>query len=169
MRASGANRATGVATVAAALAVVAVLAVARPSGAQSEPPATSITVLAGVPDEHIDVLVDGEALAGGLGYREVSEPVAVEPGRHEVAVRPRDTGLDAARLVVQLDEGDQVTVARFLDRTGEPQVDAFSEDRSPVPAGQARLVVRHLAELPAADVRVGGEALVAGLRSGRDA
>src|SRR5215218_6343744 len=150
-------RATGVAAMVAGLAVTAVLSAAGPSaGAQAAPPGTSISVLAGVPGEQVDVLVDGEPLVGGFGYQEVSEPVAVEPGRHEVAVRPRGTERDASRTMVQLDEGDEVTVARFLDRTGEPQLDAFSEDRSPLPAGQARLVVRHLAELPGADVRVGG-------------
>jgi hypothetical protein len=70
------------------------------------------------------------------------------------------------RIEVQVDEGDQITVARFLDRTGEAQIDAFPEDRARVADGRARLVVRHLAELPEADVRLDGETVAPGLRSG---
>src|SRR5215216_1032223 len=140
-------RARGVVVVAAGL-VAAVWGGAGGGAGAQEADGTSISVLTGVPDEAVDVVVDGEPLNGGLAYGEVSEPVAVEPGPHEVLLGPRGRAdEEPERVTVQLDEGDQVTVARFLDRTGEAQVDSFPEDRSPVPEGRARLVVRHLAEL----------------------
>ena len=131
---------------------------------------TSITVLAGVPDEAVDVVIDGEPQAGSLAYGDVSDPVAVEPGRHEVMLGPRG-GPDEEpdRIAVELAPGDHVTVARFLDRTGEAQIEAFPADRSPVPADQARFVFRNIAELPEVDVRLNREPVGTDLRSGRTA
>jgi len=164
-----ASRATGVIGLAAGLLAAGAGWIGAPVAAQ-ESAETSISVLAGVPGEAVDVVVDDEPLAGSLAYREVSEPIAVEPGRHELLLGPRGRAdEEPERVEVQLDEGDQVTVARFLDRTGEPQVGTFPENRTPVPAGRARLVVRHLAELPEADVRLDGEPLATGLASGRTA
>ena len=161
-----ASRATGVVGLAAGL-VAAVTGGLGGGAAAQESADTSISVLAGVPDEAVDVVIDDEPLAGGLAYGEVSEPVAVEPGRHDVLLGPRGRADEEPdRVEVQLDEGDQVTVARFLDRTGEAQVDSFPEDRAPVPEGRARLAVRHLAELPEADVRLDGEGVTEDMRSG---
>jgi hypothetical protein len=164
-----ASKATSVVGLAAGLLALASGGIGGRAAAQDST-GTTISVVAGVPGESLDAVVDGHPLDGGLAFGDVSDPVAVEPGRHQVMLGPRG-GADESpdRIDVQLDEGDQVTVARFLDRTGEPQVDSFPEDRSPVPAGRARLVVRHLAELPEADVRLNGTPVATELRSGRDA
>jgi hypothetical protein len=148
---------------------VAVTVGPHPAGAQ-EQPATSVVVLAGVPGEQVDVAIDGDVEATGLGFRERSEALVVEAGRHEVLLRPTG-GIDESPVetTVDIEEGQRVTVARYLDATGEAGVASFVDDLSPVPAGQGRLVVRHLASLPDADVRVNREVAVEGLSSGGEA
>lgn len=44
----------------------------------------------------------------------------------------------------------------------EPVQTPFVDDGSKIPAGEARLVVRHTAAAPAVDVLAGGEVVVAG-------
>jgi hypothetical protein len=50
-----------------------------------------------------------------------------------------------------------------LSEAGEPTITPFVNDVTDVPAGQARLVVRHTAAAPAVDILAGDTAVVSGL------
>ena len=62
-----------------------------------------------------------------------------------------------------LPAGGNVTLVAHLDASGKPTITPFVNDVSSVPAGQARLVVRHTAAAPAVDVLAGGTPVVQGL------
>src|SRR4051812_676461 len=59
--------------------------------------------------------------------------------------------------------GANATVVAHLTENGTPVITPFVNDTSPVPAGQARVVVRHTAAAPAVDVRAGGTSVIQGL------
>ena len=54
-----------------------------------------------------------------------------------------------------LPAGGNVTLVAHLSESGQPTITPFVNDVSSVPAGQARLVVRHTAAAPAVDVLAG--------------
>lgn len=58
--------------------------------------------------------------------------------------------------------GSAVTLVAHLTADGQPAITPFVDDLSAVPAGQARLVVRHTAVAPAADVLAAGRPWSAG-------
>ena len=53
--------------------------------------------------------------------------------------------------------GANATLAAHLDAQGDPTLTAFVNDTSEVPAGQARLTVRHVAAAPAVETAKGEE------------
>ena len=58
---------------------------------------------------------------------------------------------------VKVPAGANITVVAHLDADGDPKLTPFVNDVSKIPAGDARLVVRHTAAAPAVDVRAGGD------------
>jgi hypothetical protein len=173
---SSATRIAVVAAVAAACLLAALTSLGPVEGAPVPAPTVrgarpAVTVLAGVPGERVDAAVDGRSAVRGLRYGHVSDDVPVNPGAHVVSLRFVGGAEDGGSVDLRVRVGAErdVTVARYLDDSGLPQVGAFPVDRSPVPDGGARVVVRHLAALPRADVRRGGRVVVAGLRNGRTA
>jgi Domain of unknown function (DUF4397) len=65
--------------------------------------------------------------------------------------------------------GANATVTANLDGTGAPALNVFVNDTSPVPAGQGRLTVRHIAAAPAVDVRANGTVAFGGLTNPNEA
>jgi hypothetical protein len=64
---------------------------------------------------------------------------------------------------VDLVGGDSYSLVAHLSADGNPALTPYSNDISTVPAGQARLVVRHDAAAPAVDIRAGGTVVLAGV------
>ena len=67
-----------------------------------------------------------------------------------------------------LPAGGNVTLVAHLDASGNPKITPFVNDVSSVPAGQARLVVRHTAAAPTVDVLAGGKPVIKGLSNGQE-
>ena len=63
--------------------------------------------------------------------------------------------------------GGNVTLVAHLDAGGQPKISPFVNDVGSVPAGQARLVVRHTAAAPAVDVLAGGKPVLEGVTNGQ--
>lgn len=149
----------GLLTACAALAVTAPVAVAQETG--------SVHVVHGIPDTPVDVYVDGARAIDDFQPGTAAGPVDLPAGARTVAIFPADAadGSGQPLLSAQADvpAGGDVTLAAHLDADGQPTVTPFADDVSAVPAGQARLVVRHTAAAPAVDVLAGGAAVVEGL------
>jgi hypothetical protein len=87
-------------------------------------------------------------------------------GSHQIAVRK--AGDPAAATPVLSGEatvpaGGNVSLVAHLSATGTTLLTAFGNDPRGIPAGQARLIVRHVAAAPAIDVLSGGRTLIGGL------
>ncbi|MFC5061930.1 DUF4397 domain-containing protein [Actinomycetospora atypica] len=160
------TRAAGVALVASAVA----LGTAGVASAQDTATGT-VYVVHGIPKTPVDVYVDGERAIDDFEPGTVEGPLPLPAGPHQVAVFPADAADDSGRALLSaqadLPAGGNVTLAAHLDAQGQPALTPLVNDVSAVPAGQARVVVRHLAAAPAVDVLADGKPVVSGITNPR--
>lgn len=153
----------GALAMAAALTIGPATAVAQETG--------SVYVVHGIPDTPVDVYVDGKRAIDDFKPLSEQGPVDLPSGNHKVAIFPADAADGSGSPLLSADAdipaGGNVTLAAYLDESGKPTVSPFVNDVGSVPAGQARLVVRHTAAAPAVDVLAGGKAVVSGLTNGQ--
>ena len=145
-------------------AAAATLGSTAPAAAQET---ASVYVVHGIPDTPVDVYVDGARLLDGFQPGSAAGPVNLPRGAHEVALFPADaadgSGPPLLSATQEVPGGGNVTLVAHLTEGGQPAVTPFANDVSSVPAGQARVVVRHTAAAPAVDVRAGGTPVFEGL------
>ena len=148
----------------AAAAVLLPLTLASP--AQSADEAT-VSVLHGVPGLTVDVYANGEELIPDFEPGTLTDPLQLPAGTYDLAVFPAGEGPDGDPAIeandVAVPAGANATVVAHLDANGDPMLSLFANDTSTVPAGQARLTVRHVAAAPAVDVRAGEQPVFEGL------
>jgi Domain of unknown function (DUF4397) len=127
----------------------------------------SVYVVHGIPDTPVDVYVDGARVLDDFQPGADAGPVDVPAGSREVAVFPADaadgSGSPLLSASPEVPAGGNVTLVAHLTEGGQPTVTPFVNDVSAVPAGQARVVVRHTAAAPAVDVLAGGSPVISGL------
>lgn len=141
-----------------------VAALATPAAAQDT---ATVYVVHGVPDTPVDVYVDGERAIDDFQPGTTQGPIDLPAGPHDVALFPADATDNSGDPVLQANAEapahGNVTIVAHLNADGAPVITPFVNDVGPVPAGQARLVVRHTAAAPAVDVRAGGQPVIEGL------
>lgn len=154
---------TGAAGLAAALVVA---ATTLPASAATGGTA-SLAVLHGVPDLTVDVYVDGTRTLDDFTPGSLAGPLDVPAGAHTLAITAADAADASAPAIgpvdVTLDAGGSYTAVAHLDIAGQPTATLFTNDLAAVPAGEARLTVRHTAAAPAVDVLAGGTPVVTNL------
>jgi hypothetical protein len=144
------------------------LAVALATGSAATAQETgTVYVVHGVPDTPVDVYVDGERAIDDFQPGTSQGPVQLPAGTHQVALFAADaadgSGTPVLSATADVPAGASATLVAHLDESGKPKITPFVNDVSSVPAGQARLVVRHTAAAPAVDVLAGGTAVIKGL------
>ncbi len=149
-----------VATAAASLVLVPAAAASAASGGGT----ATVTVLHAVPGLTVDVYANGQELIPDFAPGTLTDPQQLPAGSYDLAVfqagQP-STGTPAISADgVQVPAGANVTVVAHLDAQGQPTLTPFVNDTAAVPAGEARVTVRHVAAAPAVDVRAGGQPLV---------
>ncbi|WP_431783485.1 DUF4397 domain-containing protein [Streptomyces chumphonensis] len=142
------------------------LGVAAPAGA-AEGDDAMVSVFHGVPGLTVDVYAGDEELIPDFEPGTLTDPLPLPAGSYDIKVFPdgADPASDdpAIEKTVEVAAGDNATIAAHLSEDGEPELTAFANDTSDVPAGQSRLTVRHVAAAPAVDVRAGGQPVFEGL------
>ena len=132
----------------------------------------TVYVVHGVPDTPVDVYVDGQRAIDNFEPGTNQGPVELPAGPHEVALFAADaadgSGTPVLEANADLPAGGNVTLVAHLDASGNPKITPFVNDVSSVPAGQARLVVRHTAAAPTVDVLAGGKPVIKGLSNGQE-
>ncbi|OIH93718.1 DUF4397 domain-containing protein [Curtobacterium sp. MCBA15_001] len=149
-------------------ALLAALALTVPATTASA--ATSdatLSVLHAVPKTTVDVYLDGKRAIDDFAPGTLAGPMTVPAGAHTLAITASDA-TDASKPIigpvdVSLAAGSNSTAVAHLGTGGTPTATLFTNDTSAVPAGQGRLVVRHVAAAPAVDVLAGGKAVVSDL------
>lgn len=116
---------------------VALLAAAVTAPARAASGTATVTVVHGVPGATVDVYANGEELLTDFEPGTVTDPTELPAGTYDLKVTEAGAGAD-----------------------GEALIEANGVE---VPAGKARLTVRHTAAAPAVDVRAGGTPVFEGL------
>lgn len=147
-------------------AALVVAAAALPASAATSGTA-SLAVLHGVPDLTVDVWVDGTRTLDDFTPGTLAGPLDLPAGAHTVVITAADAA-DVSQPAIgpvdlTLDAGGSYTAVAHLDPAGAPTATLFTNDLAAVPAGQGRLVVRHVAAAPAVDVLAGGTPVITNL------
>jgi hypothetical protein len=134
--------------------------------AEGDQPA-QVSVVHGIPGQAVDVYVNGTETVSDFAPGTVAGPLELPAGTYDLAVRAAGAPTSEAPLVAAEDAevpaGANISVVAHLSEQGQPTLTPFVNDVGSVPAGDARLVVRHTAAAPAVDARVDGQAALSGL------
>ena len=147
------------ASFAALLAVLAALfASALPAQAAST---ATVSVLHAIPGATVDVYANGKLLLSKFKPGTLTAPQMLPASTYDLKVVKTGAGAKGAAVVeakgVKVPAGANITVAAHLSAAGKPTLTPYVNDVSTIPAGKARLIVRHTAAAPAVDVRAGGK------------
>jgi hypothetical protein len=137
----------------AGAALVAV-GLAAPHGATAQGAAT-VTLMHGIPDATVDVVVDGEVVIPGFEPGTMQD-LSTFAGQTLANVEVRAAGTDDVVIgpipELAVPASGNWTVVAHLGADGTPTITPFENDTSALAAGQGRLTVRHTAAAPAVDV-----------------
>jgi hypothetical protein len=166
------RKTTCTAAVAATAASLVLVPAAAASAAGGGGTAT-VSVLHAVPGLTVDVYANGSELIPDFTPGTLTDPQQLPAGSYDLAVfqagQP-STGTPAISANdVEVPAGADITLVAHLDAQGQPKLTPFVNDTSAVPAGDARVTVRHVAAAPAVDVRAGGQPLVQDLSNPNEA
>jgi hypothetical protein len=130
----------------------------------------TVSVLHAIPGVPVDVYANGERLIDDFQPGTLTDPLQLPAGSYDLALYPADAPDASGNPLlsangVAVPAGANATVVAHLTAEGQPVLTPFVNDVSAVPAGQARLTVRHTAAAPAVDVRAGGAVVVPGLKN----
>jgi hypothetical protein len=128
----------------------------------------TVSVLHAVPGVTVDVYANGQKLIPNFAPGTLTDPMQVPAGSYDIAIypagsNPSGTQPAAEAKGVAVPAGANATLVANLDANGKPTLNAFVNDVSKVPAGKARVTVRHVAAAPAVDVRANGTPVITGL------
>jgi uncharacterized protein DUF4397 len=152
-------------------ALALVLATVAPASAADT---ATVSVLHAVPGVTVDVYANGQELIPNFAPGTLTDPLSLPAGKYDLAIypagaNPASTQPAAKADAVTVPAGANATVVAHLTEAGAPVLTPFVNDVSPVPAGQARVTVRHVAAAPAVDVRAGGTVVAPGLTNPKEA
>jgi hypothetical protein len=158
-------------SLAGAAAGTLVLLTASPAGAAEN---ATVSVLHGVPGVTVDVYANGQELIADFAPGTLTDPLSLPSGSYDLAIFPAGSDPATTQPAAKADDvtvpaGANATVVAHLTEAGAPVLTPFVNDVSMVPAGQARVTVRHTAAAPAVDVRAGGTVVAPGLTNPNEA
>ncbi|MFF4945916.1 DUF4397 domain-containing protein [Streptomyces rubiginosohelvolus] len=154
-----------------ALATATVIGATAAAPAVAAPAATkddqaTVSVFHAVPGLKVDVFANGKELLPDFEPGTLTDPLKLDAGSYDIKVFKDGEGPDGTPAIekkVDVPAGADATLVAHLTADGKPALNAFVNDLSKVPAGKARLTVRHVAAAPAVDVRAGGTPVFEGL------
>lgn len=126
-----------------------------------------VIIVHGVRGLVANVDVDGNRALTAFEPERTTDPLTLTAGKHTVVVsRANDpTATPVLNRTITLPAGAFVAAAVGLTPQGQPSLTIFNERGPAVPAGKARLIVRHIAAAPTVRLQLDGH-LVAGSLSG---
>ncbi len=129
----------------------------------------TVSVLHAIPGATVDVYANGKLLLEDFKPGTLTDPQPLPAASYDLKVVKAGDGADGDAVVeaknVKVPAGANITVAAHLSSGGDPKLTPYVNDVSKIPAGKARLTVRHTAAAPAVDVRAGGDPVFTGLKN----
>lgn len=132
----------------------------------------TVTVVHGVPGLTVDVYVNGELTLESFEPGSVTDPLELEPGTYDIEIRAAGEPADSDPAIsgsADVTAGANASIVAHLTADGTPSLAVFANDISNIPAGDARVTVRHAAAAPAVDVWIDGEVTVENASNGEEA
>lgn len=123
--------------------------------AGASPTTAHVTVVHGIPNTPVTVYANGAVLIKDFKFGNVVGPVDLRPGKYNLAVRPHGASATSSPILsdtVKVVAGENATVVANLTTSGKPTLNVFANPTSAIPMGDARVIVRHVAQAPAVDV-----------------
>ena len=112
----------------------------------------TVSILHGVPDATVDVYANGMALLENFEPGTLTDPQMLPAGSYDLKVVKAGDGPDGDAIMsannVKVPSGANVTVVAHLTESGKPTLTPYANDVSSLPAGKARVIVRHAAAAP---------------------
>lgn len=142
----------------AAVALAATSAVTTGGVAGAAPMTASVTVVHAIPNTPVTVYANGTVLIKDFKFGNVVGPVSLKPATYALAVRPFGASATSKPILsasVTVTAGENATVVANLTSAGKPTLNVFGNPTTSIPMGDARVIVRHVAEAPAVDVLAG--------------
>ena len=131
-----------------------------------------VSILHGVPGATVDVYANGKALLKNFKPGTLTDPQSLPAGTYDLKVVKAGDGADGDAVIkadnVKVPGGANITVVAHLNEDGDPSLTPFVNDVSKIPAGKARITVRHTAAAPAVDVRAGGDPVFTNLSNSKE-
>ncbi|HEY5143787.1 MAG TPA: DUF4397 domain-containing protein [Solirubrobacteraceae bacterium] len=122
-------------------------------------------------------LFDGVKVFNDVPFGTATDTLTVKPGIYRIQVRVNEAPVTLTRWTY-IGPGQNVTAVAYLTDSGrlsnpagkpQPRLGIFTNDTSDPGAGNARVIVRHLADAPAVDVLAGKSTLINALSNGSSA
>ncbi|GAA2491030.1 DUF4397 domain-containing protein [Terrabacter carboxydivorans] len=159
------------------LRLAAVTALALAPAAFATAPAhaadAKVSILHAVPGATVDVYANGKALLTNFKPGTLTDPLMIPAGTYDLKVTKAGAGAGGAAVIeakgVAVPGDANITVVAHLDANGKPVLTPYVNDTSTIPAGKARITVRHDAAAPAVDVRANGAVAFKGLTNPKEA
>jgi hypothetical protein len=133
----------------------------------------TVSVLHGVPGATVDVYANGKPLLTDFKPGTLTDPQMLPAGSYDLKVTAAGAGAGGTAIIeakgVAVPAGANITVVAHLSADGKPVLTPYVNDTSKVPAGKARITVRHDAAAPAVDVRANGAAALKDLTNPNEA
>lgn len=121
----------------------------------------TVSVLHAIPGATVDVYANGTLLLSKFKPGTLTAPQKLPASTYDLKVVKTGDGAKGTAVVeakgVTVPAGANITVVAHLSASGKPTLTPYVNDVSSIPAGKARLIVRHTAAAPAVDVRAGGQ------------
>lgn len=155
------------------LATAAVLGLTGLSPATAAPDTAAnngeVSVFHGIPGVNVDVYANGRKILSDFTPGTLTRSMDLRQGGYDIKVLRAGAAASSTPLVekkdVKVADGSNSTLVANLNTKGQPALNTFSNDVSPVPSGQARLTVRHVAAAPAVDIRANGRTVFKDLKN----
>jgi LPXTG-motif cell wall-anchored protein len=151
----------------AAGAAALVVAVGAPVHADASGPPGHLVFVQAVPNESLDVSVDGRTVRRDSAVGAVLGPLSVSPGRHQVGFTdPSGTLRITSTVDVAAGSSSDIVVHLPAAVDGAPVVNAYETPRAAIAPGKARVLIAHTATVAPADVRVDGQVVFHNIANG---
>lgn len=117
-----------------------------------------VSFVHGIPGLPVDIYVNGTKLLSDFRFKTVLSEYPLNAGVYRFAIRPagaKPRSKPILSATKDLTPGENATVVTYLSATGTPKLKEFVNPTGALAVGNARIIVRHVAEAPAVDVFVG--------------
>ena len=143
-----------------------------PSSSGAAQATGSVRVVHGLRGVVADVYLDGGLVLQTFEPERTTDALSLPAGPHQVDVRLAGSAADSTPAVsgtLNVPAGGSVSAVVHLSGQSTPTMTVFTDEMTQVPAGQTRVVVRHVAAAPPIDVRLNQQVVASNLANASQA